>query len=281
MATIFISYRREDSSEVTGRLRDRLAQSFGDKAVFIDVDNVPLGVNFVEFLDRKVAECELLLAVIGRDWLTAEDEDGNKRLDNADDFVRIEIESALNRKIPVIPICVRGARMPRQDQLPRTLQELALRNGLPIRADPDFNRDVSRLINGLEEHLSIVAKAEKTGKKEHNNQEKAEISKKNVLSIYLAKPGRLVKEVIDRIPSLQRKTVLVGATIGIIFGLLMVITLGSPGFAKEADLVWYFIIVCGIICGFTGINVFAIGSSAVTFIGMFTWLIIWLMRRTV
>ena len=104
MATrVFISYRREDSAGAAGRVYDRLVPEFGREAVFMDVDAVRLGVDFVKVLHEAVAKCDVLLAVIGRDWLNASDEEGNRRLDNQKDYVRIEITAALQRDIPVIP----------------------------------------------------------------------------------------------------------------------------------------------------------------------------------
>ena len=118
---IFINYRRADSIGTAGRLRDRLAQSFGQQNIFMDVDSIPAGVDFVADLNSQVAACSVFLAVIGPNWLDAKDESGARRLDNPDDFVTIEIAAALARdirEISVIPVLVDDARMPRADQLP-------------------------------------------------------------------------------------------------------------------------------------------------------------------
>lgn len=96
MSQVFISYRRQDQSHAAGRLYSELA---GADRIFMDVDAIPLGVDFVEVLERKVATCEVLLAVIGSGWLDAKDEAGCRRLDRSDDFVRIEFASALKRQI--------------------------------------------------------------------------------------------------------------------------------------------------------------------------------------
>lgn len=151
---IFLSYRRDDSADVTGRIKDRLAKHFGQPAILRDVDSIPLGVDFRAHIDRMVSECDILLAIIGKDWLHMTDEEGNRRLDNPEDFVRIEIESALARKIPVVPLLVRQSTMPSEDNLPSSLKELAYRNGIAIRRDPDFDADISRLIEGLQKHFS-------------------------------------------------------------------------------------------------------------------------------
>ena len=127
---VFISYRRQESSGLAGRLYDRLAARFGDDQVFMDVDTIALGVDFAEVITQAVSTCEVLLAVIGPRWLTATDEDGRRRLDDPDDLVRLEIAAALERDIRVIPILVEGAVMPRRQQLPEALAGLARRNAL-------------------------------------------------------------------------------------------------------------------------------------------------------
>lgn len=146
---IFVSYRREDSADVAGRIYDRLIGSFGREAVFKDVDNIPLGVNYKTHLENVVNQCSHLLAIIGRQWTTIVDEQGKRRLEKPTDFVRIEIEAALKRDIPVIPLLVQGAKMPDLDKLPDTMRDLYYRNGTPIRADPDFHSDMDRLIKAL------------------------------------------------------------------------------------------------------------------------------------
>jgi uncharacterized membrane protein YeaQ/YmgE (transglycosylase-associated protein family) len=150
---IFISYRRTDSAHVAGRIYDRLVGVFGTPAVFKDVDSIPLGFDFKEYLDEKVGECNVLLALIGDRWLDAKDGLGNRRLEDPTDFVRIEIESALARNIPVIPLLVGGAPMPSAQELPDSLRKLVFRNGIPIRPDPDFHRDMDRLISALKGHV--------------------------------------------------------------------------------------------------------------------------------
>ena len=115
---ILISYRREETAYAAGWLFDRLADQFGRGQVFKDVDSIDLGDDFVEVITAAVGFCDVLLALIGDQWLAITDEDGRRRLDNPDDFVRLEIEAALTRKVRVIPILVGGARMPRADELP-------------------------------------------------------------------------------------------------------------------------------------------------------------------
>ena len=153
-ANIFISYRRTDSPNITGRIYDRLRQEYGKEAVFKDVDSIPLGVDFREHIDKMVGECNVLLAVIGNQWSNVKNDQGQRRIDDPLDFVRLEIEAALRREIPVIPLLVQGASMPVADELPAPLQALAYRNGIPVRPDPDFHNDMNRLLRGLEEYGS-------------------------------------------------------------------------------------------------------------------------------
>lgn len=147
---IFICYRREDSAGVAGRIYDRLAQTFGRNAVFKDVDSIPLGINFRDYIDSAVNRCDLVLVVIGKRWVEATDKDGSRRLDDAEDSVRVEIETALRRNIPIIPLLVQNASMPPRASLPPSLKELTYRNGMSVSDDPHFHADMNRLINYLE-----------------------------------------------------------------------------------------------------------------------------------
>ncbi len=150
---IFISYRRADSSDISGRIYDRLVQHFGTEHVFKDVDSIPLGVDFKRHLDEAVAQCSVFLAVIGADWLRPGDTAKESHLHDSTDFVRIEIESALRRDIPLIPLFVREATMPPAVDLPGSLKVLSYRNGIAIRSDPDFHNDMDRLIRAVESHV--------------------------------------------------------------------------------------------------------------------------------
>lgn len=151
--SIFISYRRSDSSDVTGRIYDRLVQAFGKDCIFKDVDSVPLGVDFRKHLAASVGQCQVLLAVIGKSWMTGGQNPQQPALHSPRDFVRIEIESAFQRNIPIIPVLVQGADIPAEEELPPSLQSLAYHNGISVRPDPDFHPDMTRLIKGIELHL--------------------------------------------------------------------------------------------------------------------------------
>src|SRR5262245_19891472 len=156
---IFINYRRDDSIGMAGRLHDRLAQTFGRDKLFMDVDHIPVGVDFVEHLNSQVAACDAILVVIGPHWLDAKDESGDRRLDNPDDFVAIEIAAALARDIRVIPVLVDGARMPKASQLPDSLKPLARRHAIEVR-HAHFGHDAEALVARMREALGVEALGE-------------------------------------------------------------------------------------------------------------------------
>jgi hypothetical protein len=153
MSKIFISYRRMDSADITGRIFDHLRLHFAREDLFKDVDSIPLGVDFRKSISDAVQSCDVVLAVIGRNWLYSKDKQENLRLSNPDDFVRIELEASLERDIPVIPVLVSGADMPEMEELPISLQPLVYRNAILLRSDPDFSVDIQRLIKSLTEIL--------------------------------------------------------------------------------------------------------------------------------
>ncbi len=155
MPNIFVSYRREDSSDVTGRIFDHLRTAFGEPHLFKDVDSIPLGTDFREVISDAIQRCDVLVVVIGEKWLEVKDEAGARRIDDPDDYVRLEITSALDRNIPVIPVLVGGATIPTQESLPAPLQRLAFRNALHVRPDPDFHNDTERLSRALSRFLKV------------------------------------------------------------------------------------------------------------------------------
>jgi hypothetical protein len=146
---IFISYRRDDSAGQAGRLFDTLSRHFGEDNVFMDVDTIDLGTDFRPALQDAVRRCDIMLVVIGRDWLDCTDPTGARRLDNADDWVRVEIAEALRRNVPVIPILVRGASVVTADRLPREILSLADRQATAI-SDDQWRSGVNNLISRLE-----------------------------------------------------------------------------------------------------------------------------------
>jgi hypothetical protein len=137
-----------DAAAWAGRIHDRLTSRFGREQVFIDVDDIEPGVDFVKTLSDRVGNCDALVAIIGKRWLTIRERCFRKRLDNPNDYVRIEIEAALERGIRVIPILVDGAGMPREVALPRGLKALARRSGIEI-SHARFDSDCERLTKAL------------------------------------------------------------------------------------------------------------------------------------
>jgi hypothetical protein len=146
---VFLSYRREDASGHAGRLYDLLVARYGAERVFMDIDAIPLGSEFRETINRAVASCDVLIALIGRGWLQATDAGGRRRLDDPDDFVRREIESALAQGVVVVPASIQGAEIPRAQELPPSLAPLTRRQGFQL-SDTGWRDDVGRMIRRLE-----------------------------------------------------------------------------------------------------------------------------------
>jgi hypothetical protein len=146
---IFICYRREDSVGHTGRLFDRLIQHYGREQVFMDLDAIEPGEDFIDAIRRRVGACEVELVVIGPAWARAADERGRRRLDDPDDFVRLEVLTALSRNVRVIPVLVGGARMPTVADVPEVLHPLVRRQAFEL-SDRGFHDAVGRLIAALD-----------------------------------------------------------------------------------------------------------------------------------
>ena len=152
---IFINYRREDTDFPAGWLYERLAKRFGERHIFKDVDSIDPGDDFVDVITEAVGSCDVLLAVIGDQWLTVVGQDGRRRLDSPDDFVRLEIEAALARNVRVIPILVEGARMPHAEELPDSLAKLARRQALEL-SPARFDGDTRRLMDVLDRSITEI-----------------------------------------------------------------------------------------------------------------------------
>jgi hypothetical protein len=149
---IFISYRREESQWSARSLHARLLQRFDRNQIFMDVDSVALGEDFVKTIKETVGSCDVLIAVIGKGWLSSSDQEGRRRLENPEDFVRIEIATALKRGIRVIPVLVDNVSMPRTGDLPDDLKLLIRRQALGV-SHSRFNADMGTLIAALERAL--------------------------------------------------------------------------------------------------------------------------------
>jgi len=148
MTGIFISYRREDTAPWAGRIYERLANEFNRDQLFMDVDNIAPGFDFVQVLEEQVTACDVLLVVIGEGWVEARNAKGQRRLDDPNDFVRIEVETALRRDVRVVPILVDGAAMPPHETLPESLRPLLRRHAVEL-THARFGTDVKRLTDAI------------------------------------------------------------------------------------------------------------------------------------
>lgn len=155
MQGIFVSYRRQDSQSAAGRLSDHLREHLQGVLIFRDVEAIEPGVDFVDAIERALNDCGVLLAVIGPRWIDAQDASGNRRLDDPNDYTRLEIATALKRDgVRVIPVLVEGAVMPATDQLPDDLDALARRNAIEL-TDKRWDFDVSQLVASLRKVLGL------------------------------------------------------------------------------------------------------------------------------
>jgi hypothetical protein len=156
MPNIFINYRRSDTPAHASRLYEWLSDRYGDEQVFKDIDSIQPGLDFEEAIERAVGESDVVITLIGREWV--QDGQGRRRLDDPDDFVRMEIEAALNRNIRVIPVLVEGASMPAAAELPESLRRLTRRHAFEL-SDTRWRFDKEELLKRLDNVLGISAPA--------------------------------------------------------------------------------------------------------------------------
>jgi hypothetical protein len=149
---VFVSYRKQENKWEVGRIKDWLTLTFGEHAVFRDNDSIQPGRDFREEIDAAVGKCKVMLVIIGSTWLMA-DPTGKRRIDSETDWVRIEVESALQRHRVVLPILLDDARMPDPTALPESLRQLAFNQAYNVRENT-FERDVNGLIQHLRAHLT-------------------------------------------------------------------------------------------------------------------------------
>ena len=165
MSKLFLSYRREDAGPYAFALHDRFVRRWGEDRVFWDIDSIQPGDDFVRVIDDTLAQCTVVVALIGPRWLDASDSPGVRRLDDPADFHRVEPERALERQVRVIPTLVGGARMPTPSQLPEALRMLARRHAVEI-SDTRFSFDVERLAKAVEAEFARVKPAGQPDQKE-------------------------------------------------------------------------------------------------------------------
>ena len=170
---VFISYRREDERPFALRLYERLTESFGKQHLFFDIDSIPPGFDFVKYIDNQIQLSDVVLVVIGRNWLNAADQTGRRRLDSPEDFVRVEIESALKRDKHVIPLLVHGATMPLSKELPKKMQALARRNAF-FTPNGGSKEEFGRLVTALESTFEQLQSSRRAADEEARAEEMRE-----------------------------------------------------------------------------------------------------------
>jgi hypothetical protein len=155
MPAILISYRRADSSAIAGRILDRLAAQYGEESVFMDVDHIPFGIDFRTHIQETLQRTDVLIAVIGGNWL-GKSADGAVRMHEKTDPVRVEIETALERKTPIIPVLVDGAKMPQSADLPEEFGNFVYLNAAEVASGRDFRTHMERLIGAVDRAAGIA-----------------------------------------------------------------------------------------------------------------------------
>jgi hypothetical protein len=221
--SIFICYRREDSGDATGRIYDRLVDHFGPEHVFMDVDTIRLGYDFRSEIDQTIKVCSIVIVVIGKKWLAQVD--GKRRIDDENDSVRIEIESALRREIPIIPVLTGGASHPTQAILPASLEDLAYRHGTSIRHE-HFRADMDSLISQMDR---LLARHETTPSKSAEPKEPATPMKstQTMQSQPAIPPGASVSAIAaSKEPAVwTRKRLITVTAVGAVVILLLLVTI--------------------------------------------------------
>lgn len=163
MAGIFINYRKDDSVYLAESLDRRLREVFGDERVFLDSSNLRPGIEFPDEIRRRLDESTVLLALIGDSWLNTEDAEGRRRIDDLNDWVRLEIRSALDRKITVIPVLLDGVRLPKTEELPEDIAGIKVRGYFDVRRRHSQD-DISVLIKELKRHIPTRPKPRRKGR---------------------------------------------------------------------------------------------------------------------
>jgi hypothetical protein len=162
MPKISISYRRADSEAMTGRIFDRLIGHFGKDAIFRDIDDIPPGIDFRVHINEVLRKTHILLAIVGPSWLGASS-GGLERIQEESDPVRVEVETALRRRVPIIPVLIGATRMPSSEQLPPSLKDFSFRNAVKVDTGQDFDYHMDRLIRSMDTILSQAPKSQPSG----------------------------------------------------------------------------------------------------------------------
>ena len=194
MAKILISYRRSDSDVFAGRVHDRIVSRYGEQSVFIDVDNIPFGKDFRVHIQQELAKADAILVIVGPKWLGLA-KGGHSRIMEATDPVRIELETALSRGVPTIPILVGNTSMPKPEQLPETLKDFAFLNAAQVDTSRDFHRDLNRVIATLDQVLRLPPDTSDDRERANDDNRAAEAEAQNIAQIvHQTERDRLAKE---------------------------------------------------------------------------------------
>ncbi len=218
MAGIFISYRRDDSAATAGRLYDRLVREFPKDKIFMDIDAIDYGDDFLVVINQRLDSSSVVLALIGKAWTSCADASGTRRLDNPDDFVRMELSAALSRKVRVIPVLVGGVGMPQSTQMPDELKPLARRHALDLSDDIRFHSDVDRLIETLRKELGF----DQSPQPDSSTRKPSEIAATPIETTEGAQRPKAAVAESGRRPSMRLMAALAAAVIAVIGGVLYV-----------------------------------------------------------
>jgi hypothetical protein len=159
MPKIAISYRRADSEAMTGRIFDRLIAHYGKGAIYRDIDDIPPGIDFRLHINQTLLKTQILLVIVGPQWFGGASDGGANRIQEESDPVRVEVETALRRRVPLIPVLIGATRMPSAEQLPPGLKDFAFRNALKIDIGRDFDHHMDRLIRSID---AVIEQAPKS-----------------------------------------------------------------------------------------------------------------------
>jgi hypothetical protein len=212
MPTIAISYRREDTRWIVGRIFDRLVEYYGHDSIFMDIDGVPLGFDFRDQIQNALQRSDILIAVIGPQWLAVQKETGQPRLADETDWVRIEIEAALGKKIPVIPVLIDRTPLPKPNELPEPLRAFAYRQATNVDTGVDFQTHMDRLIRSIDQLLEGQSHSTR-GDAEPNSNQGERLTDNNRAPFTLLgnpkgglAPRRKMEEISTRTPLIREMT---------------------------------------------------------------------------
>jgi hypothetical protein len=214
MARICLSYRRSDSNAITGRIHDHLVQRYGADAIFMDIGGIPYGADFREHIQGVFAGASVLIAVIGPEWL-GQSAGGDTRIQQRVDPVRVEIQTALNQNIFLLPVLVDGAKMPAAEDFPANIRPLAYRNALRVDSGSDFHFHMERLIASVDQVLGIerdgkpAQKLAADGKLQPGSAKPAAAPARPIFSPAKMRPSRLLPKCLVTVVLLRRAPYLI------------------------------------------------------------------------